>query len=159
VMRATAVIAGVVALLLHGAFLLFGGLLLPKARTDQGVTRQVDLLGPESEDPKKEQLAEPEKQQQEAPSTQDEPAPNAEKVIRSLEPMESKAPALELASLSAIEAALTGKGGGEFGDALGFVSGGQIDGHGKSALRMKEADAAFNLADIDQKPRAIFQST
>lgn len=165
-MRLGAILAGFFALLLHGAFLLFGGLLLPKATEEHAAARQVELVAEESEPEKKDPKKDKEKEasaEQEAEQAvnqnQDEPPPDAQQIIRSLESTEPRAPALELASLGAIEAALSGKGGGEFGDTLGFVSGGRIDGQGKGTLKMSEAaEASFSMAEIDQKPRAIYQA-
>jgi protein TonB len=69
------------------------------------------------------------------------------------------APALELTSLSAIEAALNGQGGNsDFAEAVGFKSGGVVGGTGKGGTLQENADSAFGLSEIDQKPRAVFQA-
>ena len=69
----------------------------------------------------------------------------------------ANAPELEAASLSSIEAALSGQaGGGDFAEALSLSSGGRIGGTGKAGALGDGIDSAFNLAEIDQKPRAIF---
>jgi protein TonB len=67
---------------------------------------------------------------------------------------------LEAASLSAIEAALSGEGGGggDFAEALSFASGGRIGGMGKAGAPDENLKSAFSLSEIDQKPRPIFQA-
>ena len=89
-----------------------------------------------------------------------EQAPDAGEVIRNLEVASTDtAPALEAASLSAIEAALSGQaiGGGDFAESLSFASGGRIGGTGKAGALDDKAEGAFSLDEIDQKPRPIFQ--
>jgi protein TonB len=85
--------------------------------------------------------------------------PDAAELVKSLEPAPvNDAPALDAASLSAIEAALNGQtGGGEFGEALSFASGGRIGGTGKPGAVGESVETAFSMAEIDQKPRPIFQ--
>lgn len=145
-----------VALLLHAGFLLFGGLLLPQA-TPVATYKEVDLLDPEA--PKPEQPPEPEEKPPEV-ETRPEEVPDAALVAKSLEasPMDS-APALDASSLSAISEALSGHGGGcEFGAAVGFASGGRIGGTGLAGLLGDGAAGAFSLAEIDQKPRPVYQA-
>ena len=69
------------------------------------------------------------------------------------------APALEPASLGAIEQALRGQGGGgEFAEALAFTSGGRIGGLGKGGALDDKMERAFSLAEIDQPPRPVLQT-
>ena len=150
------------ALLLFGAVLAFGGLVVPAARKSEGTTQAVELLsdvdtGPE----KKEEKSEPEKKEKEEPIDADqEKPPDSAQITQALDaPPTDNSPALEAASLSAIEAALNGQGGGggEFGDALSFASGGRIGGTGKAGALDDKMEQAFSLGEIDQKPRPVFQ--
>jgi periplasmic protein TonB len=148
--------------MLHLAFLLFGGLLFGSHKQDHGTLQVVELV---SEDDAKEDEEEPEEATSEATDeleAETEEAPDAAEVIRNLEqPAAALAPALEAASLSAIEAALSGQGGGggDFAEALSFQSGGRIGGMGKASTLEEKFDTAFSLSEMDQKPRAIFQAT
>ncbi len=152
------------AVVLHAGFLLFGGLLIPKAKEDHGTLQEVDLLAEaEAEaEKKKEKPPEPDAKEkaEEEMETEDEPPPDAEELLRSLElsPV-ADAPALEAASLGAIEMALSGQGGGgDFGESLAFGSGGRIGGLGKPGALEEDLESAFSLAEIDQKPRPLFRA-
>lgn len=146
------------AVLLHGGFLLFGGLLLPERKPSSGESHTVDLLSElaaAKEDPQQEhkEIEKIERPEEKAPD--DVPAPQAPEV----QP-QNDAPALEAASLSAIEAALHGQGGGgDFSVALSLASGGRIGGTGKQDGMGERLESAFSLAEIDQKPRAVFQGS
>ena len=154
-------LAFLVALALHAGFLLFGGALLPAAKADQGTLQQVELISEDEAAPDKQPEPEPEateaKDRLEAES---EEVPDAEEIIRNLETTPASAPALDAASLGAIEAALGGGLGGDMGfsDAMDLASGGRIGGTGKAGLLSGQLEDAFNPADIDQKPRAVFQT-
>ena len=148
------------ALLLHAGFILFGGLLFLHEDEDKGTLQEVELIA--------EDEAQPEKKPEEAPvekseelETEVEEVPDAAEIIRNLElSAPALEPALEAASLSAIEQALSGAGGGgDFADALSFASGGRIGGMGKPGALDETLEAVFSLAEIDQKPRAIFQTS
>src|SRR6185369_10428178 len=67
---------------------------------------------------------------------------------------------LDAASLGAIEEALSGQGGGggDFGGSANFASGGIIGGTGTGGAGNASLEQVFNAADIDQKPRAVYQS-
>lgn len=165
-MKLAGLIGCFIAVLLHAGFLLFGGLLIPKAQEPQQ-SRIVELVGDDSQtkndkkDEKKEEVDQ-ETAKDQVVKNNDEPAPDAQKIIQSIEAAQAKAPALEIASLSSIESALSGKGaGGDFGEALGFYQGGRIDGKGtKGPLALSDSSqTSFNMSEIDQKPRAIYQST
>jgi len=70
------------------------------------------------------------------------------------------APALDAASLSAIEQVLNGSNGGggaDFGGGLSLASGGRIGGTGRAGADDQEFQGAFSLSEIDQRPRAIHQ--
>ena len=122
------------AVLLHLGILLFGGLIFHSDKPNHGTLQQVELL--DATEDKKEKLEdpEPEKKELEADAEQ---APDAAEIIRNLEkPQAIDAPALEAASLSAIEQALNGSGGGgDFSEALSFSSGGRIGGTGAALAR------------------------
>lgn len=161
-MRHLAVILGVIAaVVLHAAFLLFGGILIPKAKPPEAVTTPVDLLADvDEEKPKDKPEEQPAEDRQIA--SEDEPPPDAAEILRDMEsqPSLDSAPALEAASLSAIEAALSGQGGGgDFAQSLSFESGGRIGGTGRGGPAEEKIDEAFSLTEIDQKPRAIFQAS
>lgn len=161
-MRILGIILGIVgALLIHAAILLFGGIIFLGHGDGAGTTREVELLGDTEADPEKEQPKE-EEPSEETEEVPPEEVPDASEVIRNLETPQVDAidntPRLEDASLSAIEQALSGKGGsGEFGDALSFTSGGRIGGTGTGALGDEKVEEAFSLSEIDQGPRAVHQ--
>lgn len=148
------------AVLFHACILLFGGLLFPRHDEKGGTTQEVELLSDVEAAEKDKEKPEDPKPEEEPIETDEERPPDAAEVIRSLEPSPmDDAPALEAASLSAIEAALNGQGGGggDFASALSFESGGRIGGTGKAGALEQGIEEAFNLADIDQKPRAVYQ--
>lgn len=149
------------AIVLHVGFILFGGLLFISHKKDHGTLQQVELLSEEDIAAEKEKPKEHEPEETEEMETETEQAPDASEIIRNLElSAAANAPELEAASLSAIEAALSGQagGGGDFTDALSFSSGGRIGGMGKGGALDESLENAFSLAEIDQKPRAIFQA-
>ena len=155
----------ILAIAFHLGILLFGGIFFRKHEEKGTVVREVDLVGddaPTTEKPKEEKEAKP-TEPKEAVEEQAEPPPDAGEVIRSMEQASAaaNAPALEAASLSSIEAALSGGGGssgGDFADALSFASGGRIGGTGKAATLEEKFESAFGMSEIDQKPRAVFQA-
>lgn len=150
-----------VAAVVHGGVLLFGGLLIPAAKKSEGTTQQVELLSDVDDPGKKDDKKDEEKKEREEPLDADqEKPPDSAEITQALDtPATDNAPALEAASLSAIEAALNGQGGGgdEFGGALSFASGGRIGGTGKAGVLDDKMEKAFSLGEIDQKPRPIFQ--
>lgn len=159
-MKLAAVLGIGAALLLHAAFLLFGGLLLPEARADLGTTREVELVGDVEQEKPQEKPQEPEEVEPEELKPPEELPPDAEEIASpELSTPNDDGPALEAASLAAISAALEGGGGGagEFAESLSFSSGGRIGNTGRE-LGADPIENAFSLADIDQKPRAILQT-
>jgi protein TonB len=151
------------AIFVHAAVMLFGGIFFMDKKKDAGTVQAVDLLSDLDAQAKKE---EQKPEQQEQPKTEElasdeEQPPDAAEITRSLEPSPmDNTPALEAASLSAIEAALSGQSGGsEFGEALSFSSGGKIGGTGVAGGTREKMEEAFSLAEIDQKPRAVFQAS
>ena len=160
-MKFTIILGVGFAMMLHLAFILFGGLLFPEAENAEGSLQEVELLS-ETTAPVEEKKPEPEPAQEEqAIESDDEPPPDASEMIKSLELADaaSAVPELEAASLSAIEAALNGQGGGggDFAQALDFSSGGRIGGTGKPGAVDSTLDSAFSITEIDQKPRVMFQ--
>jgi protein TonB len=152
----------VAAVVLHAGVLLFGGWFFLDRGHPAGTTQAVDLLA-DVDDPKPSEPPKPEeaKEKAEELETEEEKPPDAAEIVRSLEsPALDSAPALEAASLSAIEAALGGLGGGgDFAEVLTFASGGRIGGLGKAGPGDGQLDDAFSLAEIDQQPRAVFQGS
>lgn len=149
------------AVVLHVGFILFGGLLFISDKKDHGTLQQVELLSEDDISAEKQIPKEPEPEMSEEMETETEKPPDAAEMMRNLElSAAANAPELEAASLSAIEAALSGQagGGGDFTDALSFSSGGRIGGMGKGGALDESLENAFSLAEIDQKPRAIFQA-
>lgn len=146
------------AVVIHAGFILFGGLMFISHKKDHGTLQQVELLN-EDIAAEKEKPVETEPEKTEEMET--EQVPDASEIVRNLELSAAvNAPELEAASLSAIEAALSGQagGGGDFTEALSFSSGGRIGGVGKGGALDDSLEKAFSLAEIDQKPRAIFQA-
>lgn len=152
------VVAAGAALGAHGLFIAFGGLVLPKAKEDQGTAHVVDLLDDVKNEPRKDEEALDAPKSGELASDDEQP-PEAAELLRDPAPSDD-APALDAASLSAIEAALSGAAGsgGDFVQSMDMSSGGRIGGTGKPGGPDDAADSAFSLAEIDQKPRAIFQT-
>jgi protein TonB len=148
----------VIAVVLHAAFLLFGGLLLPEAAASQANLQMVDLE-PEAVEDKKPDEEPPEEKPPEVENKQEQ-APDAAEVIRNLEqPTTDAAPALDAASLSAISDSLLGGGvAGDFGSAMNFASGGRIGGTGKAGDVDTTMEQAFSLGDLDQRPQALFKA-
>lgn len=145
---------------LHVGFLLFGGLIFPKAEESSGTFQEVELLAADEADEDEQKEPEPAAEESEPLETEAEEVPDAAEIIRNLElASPNETPMLEEASLSAIEQALNGQGGaGDFADALSFSSGGRIGGTGKAGALEESLEEAFSLSEIDQKPRAIFQA-
>ena len=156
-MKFGAILGIVFALMLHGGFILFGGLIFPRAKVSEASLQQVALL---SEDETKEEESEqkPEQPPEEVGSDQ-EPPPDAEEILNAIDlSSTADAPALDAFSLSALEAALNGTGGmSEFDTSADLRGGGVIGGTGTPGQSMSEADEAFNLDEIDQQPRLLYQ--
>jgi len=151
------------AVLLHLAFIAFGGLVVggggePVAAAK---TREVELLSESDARDEEEKKPEQTVAKKDDMEVEPEEAPDAAELLRSLDLSDTaQAPALDAASLSSISDALLGRGGGgDFADAFSFASGGRIGGTGKADGLGDKLDGAFSLAEIDQKPRPIFQST
>ena len=156
-------IAGIaLAVAVHLAILLFGGLLFfkPPEKQEKKKVEIVDLVS--EEDAQKDKAKpEPEKTveaQDEAPMEEANDMPD----LRELERLDAAAaaPALEALSLSALEEALNpGAAGGEgfLAGGVDLTSGGRIGGIGKAGAG-GDLESVFSIADLDQKPRPVFQA-
>lgn len=159
-MRLSLIIGVALAVALHAGFILFGGLLIPKAQESHGSMQEVELIAPEQQKEDDKPQPEPEEPEEELAADQEQ-APDAADIIRNLEtPTMNEPPALDAASLSAIEAALSGQSGlgSAFATGMDFTSGGRIGGTGKGGGMEQSLEGAFNLNEIDQKPRVTYQS-
>ncbi|MCY2926030.1 MAG: energy transducer TonB [Planctomycetota bacterium] len=161
-MKAWGFIGIVFAVVLHAGFILFGGLLLPEEKTNHGTTHTVDLVGDAAAPEKQKKKEEPKetKTTTEKVENSDEPPPDADSLKASLDATDvARGPALDLVDLAAIGSALSGAGAEGFGgESVGFGMGGQVGGKGKGVLG-ETKEAAFDMSDIDQKPRAVFQAS
>ncbi len=154
-----------IALGAHLVLLLFGGLLFlknDKKEASKAVVEAVDIVGPDdsqddkSEEPETKEAADEVSEQPEAP-------PDAEELIKT-QTASAATPGLDALSLSALESVLSGAaaslgGNDDFGGGVSLQSGGVIGGTGRAGPRDENSlDAAFSLADLDQKPRPLFQA-
>ena len=157
--KAAVILAVVGAIVVHGIVLLFGGVIFLGEETHAS-KRDVELVSEEVQKDKEETVKEEEKQEVKQ-ETEAPPDPNQS--IKSVDmPSQSSddAPALDAASLSAIEAALNGGGvaGGDFGaGAASLATGGRIGGTGKGGGEEQGSEEAFSMSEIDQRPRPIQQ--
>ncbi|NBX25157.1 MAG: energy transducer TonB [Planctomycetes bacterium] len=149
----------VAAVVLHGLVLLFGGLLFnhePETASKRDVEIATESVTEDKERqqdlPKPEQLEKPE----EPPPDPNQAPPSAVEQAMAGD----DAPALDAASLSALEAALggeSGAGGGEFATGgSSLASGGRIGGRGGPGGG-EEFSGAFSMSEIDQRPRPLVQ--
>jgi protein TonB len=159
-MRSGLFIGIVIAIMLHAGVILFGGTLFASHKKDAGTLQKVELLSEEGLEEKQKDKPKEKTEKTEEMETENEKPPDAAEIIHNIELSPASAPALEAASLSDIEAALSGQlgKGGDFSSALSFSSGGRIGGTGKVNVLEQNLDNAFNLSEIDQKPQAIFQA-
>lgn len=152
-------ILGIVgAVFVHILILLFGGIFFMHDDDGAVKTREVALLS-ETEAEKKKDEKDLEQKPTEDVQESKEEVPDASELVRNLEVQPvNAAPALAEASLAAIEQALNGSagGGGDFGGAMNFNSGGVIGGKGTGGLGAEKIDEAFSLAEIDQGPRKVY---
>lgn len=156
VARVTLCIIG--AVLVHAGVLLFGGILFPRD-DPQHSRRDVELVTEHVEKDREDVTQDtPQdlKQDNEAP-----PDPNQAMQPEEVVTTSDDAPALEAASLAAIEQALngdSGNGGDGFGGGTSLASGGRIGGTGKAGGGDDdEFQGAFSMSQIDQRPRVVHQ--
>jgi len=147
------------ALAVHAAVLLFGGLVLFRSDKKAVIRENIELVA-EQEQEKKVDKKEPEqKKAQEAPIEEsDEPMPD----VKDLAQLESRvaAPALAALSLADLEGVLSvDVAGGSFAaGGGGLASGGRIGGTGTAGGLSEDLGDIASLADLDQRPRPIFQA-
>lgn len=147
------------ALALHAAVLLFGGLVLFRSDKKAVVRENIEIVAEETQDKKVDKKEPEQKKAQEAPIEEsDEPMPD----VKDLAQLESPvaAPALAALSLSDLEGVLSADGGGGSFAAGGggLASGGRIGGTGTAGGPSDDLGDIASLADLDQRPRPIFQA-
>jgi protein TonB len=148
----------------HIGLLLFGGLLLFRPAAEHPrVIQDVDLSGPledEKADDKK-KPAETERQKtDQAMEAQGEQLPDARELVQ-MDSAANAAPALQALSLADLESALNPNAVGEaiLASGVRFTSGGIIGGTGVAGDEAGGmTEMVFSLADLDQQPRAVFQT-
>jgi protein TonB len=150
------------ALLVHAVIIAFGGILFLGEETVQSSRRDIELLN-EDVQKDKDKVDEEEKEvvQPDLKAPSDAP-PDPNQVLAAVDtPSDSNdAPALDSASLGALEQALNGGAGGgasDFGGGASLSSGGRIGGTGKAAAAEQEFQGAFSMSEIDQRPRPVHQ--
>ena len=154
-----------IAVILHIAFLLFGGLIFSAHKDDKSRIVEVSLEDNQPDVNKDKKPEDPKRAPEDEEAKVEQPAndapPDASNIIRSLEQTYQGPPALAAMDLSQISAALNGASKGESwgGQEASFASGGVIGGTGKvGALNTKEDAVTFSMSEIDQKPRVVYQS-
>lgn len=168
-MKRVILTAFVAALVVHGAILAFGGLVLFHKSAAAKTVEEVDLVNDAADDSKKteEKKAETkeaaEQDAKDASETLQQETPVAPD-LHELQALEgpAAAPALSAMSLSDLEGALGGAGGsgGEFGGGFTLASGGRIGGTGAAGSGGGGGlDDILSSADLDQRPRPIFQAS
>lgn len=133
------------AVALHAVMILFGGVFIKSSRKKHSAPQQVELFSQDQD------MVVEEKPKEQPPK---------EQPIEENEKIPEEAPELQAASLSDIEAELSGQAaiGGDFAAALSFSSSGRIAGKVSAGDSDQNLDKAFSLSEIDQKPRVIFQA-
>ena len=156
------------AIFIHLSVLLFGGLLFLKPPEEEAATEiaEVDIISDDSEkDEKKKDEEEVKKEAEETPSeeamaAQDEAPPDMAELQAIAARRGRRRPrSLQALSLNALEGALApSMTSGDFGWGVNLGSGGRIGGTGTAAdAELAEAGGIFDAADLDQKPRTVFQ--
>ena len=159
-MKVRVILCIVGAFVVHLAVICFGGILFLDDEKNHSSHQNVELLSTDVEKDKADEQVK-EQVQEELKSESDAP-PDPNQVLQSVDsPVASDdAPALDAASLSAIEQVLNGSNGGggaDFGGGLSLASGGRIGGTGRAGADDQEFQGAFSLSEIDQRPRAVHQ--
>lgn len=139
-----------IALAAHLVLFSTGGLLFSHGAAEkEKKAEEVDLVDPNKPPPEQEK-PKVEKQLEAAP----EQMPDSRELANLDAPMDAPA-ALDAMSLSDLESALNGAGGGgDFGNSVGLGSGGRIGGTGFGG----DSAGILSSGELDQKPRPIFQS-
>lgn len=169
------VIGIIAAVLVHAVILLFGGIFFytEKEKAALAPSKEIELFSEEEtaeakkpdEKPDEKKDEEEEKRPQEQIEVQDEKPPDMRELFRGEEmntPQGTDAVArLDAVSLSALASALEGGGGGgDFSFGVNLTSGGRIGGTGAPGQMQAEGggDAVFDVAELDQRARPIFQT-
>ena len=169
-MKKVILVAFAVAVVFHVGVLGFGGLLFNHPKSEKVVREDVDLVGDEEKkDDKKKDEEKPEQKaekQAEPPEDALEQETPVAPDLRDLQSLEApSAPALAAMSLSDLESALGGGVVGGGGDGFGgygsgaLNSGGRIGGTGSADGTGGSLDDMLTAAQLDQRPRPIFQAT
>jgi protein TonB len=154
------------ALALHVLVLLFGGIFFLGHEPEQASKRDVEIVTESVEKDREKEAEKQEETPEDELAAKDDAPPDPEQAMQQAPDAPTggdDAPALDAASLSAIEAALSGQGaaaGGDFGGTgASLASGGRIGGTGKGGGGGgdDEFSGAFSMSEIDQRPRAVFQ--
>jgi protein TonB len=160
-------VAFVGALVLHAGILLFGGLLMPHPA--KGTDTQEDVALVDDSDPDKADQDKKKDEQEKVKADESQDEEKAPEITQPAEPMPdvqslasldaaAAGPALDALSLNDLEAALgPAEGGMSFGQGFSLASGGRIGAAGGAAGPSMEEIAT--IADLDQRPRAIAQSS
>ena len=151
---------------LHLAVLLFGGIFFlgdDDASQAKGV-EEVDILAADAPDEKKDVEQELEKREADEVQAEPEKPPDMQQLVE-LEQQQpatlaDATPGLDALSLEALESALGGAAfDGDFGSSLSLASGGRIGGAAAAGAGVEQApDAVFDITEIDQQARPLFQS-
>jgi protein TonB len=166
------VLAFLAALAIHALILLFGGVFFftdeeAKARAP---VREVELFSEEQaeeEKPQEEKPKEEEKREVEEVVQPEDKPPDMREIVDTAPGSTPETSAtdsiarLDALSLSALESALDPSGGGgEFSSGVNLASGGRIGGTGAagSGGGGDDLSAAFDVGELDQRARPIFQA-
>lgn len=145
----------------HLALLFLGGLLFfhPKKETTE-VTREAALIAEDKPDEKKK--ADEKEAVDEALAAKGEQPPDSSLIAKAQAPVNMGEAKLDALSLSELESALNpniaGISDGGFSEAVRLTSGGRIGGTAEAGADGGGGEALFSIADLDQKPRPLFQS-
>lgn len=148
------------AMVAHLAVLFLGGLLFfhPKKETTE-VTREATLIADDKPDDKKQ--TDEKEAVDEALAAKGEQPPDSSLIAKAQGPVNMGDAKLDALSLSELESALnpnlSGMGEGGFSEAVRLTSGGRIGGTAEAGSE-SGAEMLFSIADLDQKPRPLFQS-
>lgn len=166
------VLAFVAAVLIHGTFLLLGGLFFLRGDESKKKVGEVELVSEIEEAGKPEDKKDDSKDAvaEEPMRAEDDAPPDIVEEMAKLQqqPGLPATPALEALSLGDLGSLLDpGAAGGEagFGGSFGLQSGGRIGGvgavgpEGVGSGEGNPNDAVFAIADLDERPRALFQPT
>jgi len=155
------------AIFIHLCVLLFGGLFFmrPPEEETAAEVAEVEIISDdtEQEDKKKDEVVEKKESEaseaQEAMEVQAEAPPDMAEILNLQIDAAAAVPELQALSLNALEGALApAMTAGDFGWGVNLGSGGRIGGTGTAMdAELAAAGGVFDAADLDQKPRTLFQ--